>query len=92
MEKEKLGEELTEKISGGTLSKIREHIDNSPAKIGIMCAKCGEKFFAAAYGDLIHYSDLSEIRRMNIAWRTERCICPKCGYANPESSSIIKYR
>ena len=37
---------------------------------------------------MIHYRDFSEIKRMNIAWRSDKCICPECGYANPESSSI----
>lgn len=94
MEKEQLNEELTEKISGGTSSEIKEHehMDDSPAKIEILCAKCGERFFAAAYGDLIRYADLSDIPRMNIAWRSDKCSCPKCGYDNPESSSVIKYR
>lgn len=82
MEKEKLTEELTEKISGGAdlesdLKKIHDFIESNT--MSVKCAKCGKEF-----GYIIDEGPLRIKATAYWERQRRRRTCPSCGYVNSE--------
>ena len=79
MEKEKLTEELTEKISGGVKVESKSERPHGPFEsyeIEVKCAKCGKEFKYYKDGRRILPSEA--LRKKLLKKRT----CPGCGYVN----------
>ena len=82
MEKEKLAEELTEEISGGTGAEPKKqmpHVSFKSSKINVKCAKCGKEF-----GYVIDEEPLEMIATAYWEREIQRLICPSCRYVNSE--------
>ena len=76
MEKEKLNDNLTEEVAGGTdaQSKFKEIL--GLRKINVKCAKCGKEFEYFEDGPMRMMA--SELFKRDIRKRT----CPHCGHVN----------
>lgn len=87
MEKEKLTEELTEKISGGVKVESKSERPHGSFKSGdieVKCAKCGGKF--NYFREKNPYTLNMELDGPHGYWEMQRKrrICPHCGYGNSE--------
>ena len=80
MEKEKLSEELTEEISGGTGAEPKKeklHGSFKSSEINVKCAKCGKEF-----GYVIDEGPLEMIATAYWERQRRRRTCPSCGHVN----------
>ena len=80
MEKEKLGEELTEKISGGVGVESNKKIPHGPFEsyeINVKCAKCGKEF-----GYVINEGPVRMKATAYLERKRRKRTCPSCGYVN----------
>lgn len=78
MEKGKLNEDLTEKISGGLYPKYKDAFNNIGSfKIGVKCAKCGRPF-------RFFMEEVPEGVESDTYWDSKNLsrVCPVCGYTN----------
>ena len=74
MEKEKLTDEITAKIAGGTKTFTRKFIEIK--EVG--CVGCGENFKLPITYMLPRHMMLEDF----FAMKKRRCTCPSCGFVN----------